>query len=54
MDIYFGPELPEGAPEKNWIDTVPRRDIFLILRLYGSDIEFFDQTWRPDDLVKLD
>lgn len=34
--------------------AVPDRDVFLILRLYGSDIEFFDRTWRPDDLVKLD
>ena len=53
FDIYFGPELPTGAPEKNWIQTVSGRDFFLILRLYGSDIEFFDQTWKPDDLVKL-
>lgn len=53
FDIYFGPTLPEGAPEKNWIQSVPDRDFYLILRLYGSDIEFFDQTWRPDDVVKL-
>ena len=53
FDIYFGPELPNGAPEKNWIQTVDGRDFFLILRLYGSDIEFFDQTWKPDDVVKL-
>lgn len=53
VDIYFGPEPPEGASERNWIDTVPGRDYFIILRLYGSDIEFFDQTWRPDDVVKI-
>ncbi len=52
-DIYFGPDVPDGAPEKNWIDTVEGRDFFVILRLYGSDIEFFDQSWRPDDLVIL-
>lgn len=53
VDIYFGPDLPDGAPEKNWIQTENGRDYFLILRLYGSDIEFFDQAWRPDDLVKV-
>jgi hypothetical protein len=23
------------------------------LRLYGSGVEFFDQTWKPDDVVKV-
>jgi len=23
------------------------------LRLYGSSTEFYDQTWKPDDLVKI-
>jgi hypothetical protein len=23
------------------------------LRLYGSSTEFYDQTWRPDDVVRL-
>ena len=29
------------------------RDFIVALRLYGSGIEFFDQTWIPDDIVKL-
>ena len=24
-----------------------------VIRLYGADIEFFDQTWKPDDVVKF-
>jgi hypothetical protein len=24
-----------------------------VIRLYGADIEFFDQTWKPDDVVKI-
>jgi len=24
-----------------------------MIRLYGSGIEFFDQTWKPDDFVKV-
>jgi hypothetical protein len=23
------------------------------LRLYGTGVEFFDQTWKPDDVVKV-
>ena len=23
------------------------------LRLYGSETAFFDQTWKPDDIVKV-
>ena len=23
------------------------------LRLYGSETAFFDQTWKPDDVVKV-
>jgi hypothetical protein len=23
------------------------------LRLYGSSTAFFDQTWKPDDIVKV-
>jgi hypothetical protein len=27
---------------------------FLVaLRLYGSGVEFYDRTWKPDDVVKL-
>jgi len=53
IDLYFGPTKPEGASESNWIQTVDGRDFMAALRLYGSGIEFFDQTWIPDDIVKL-
>jgi hypothetical protein len=23
------------------------------IRLYGSGTEFYDQTWKPDDVVKM-
>jgi len=23
------------------------------VRLYGTGTEFYDQTWRPDDIVKV-
>lgn len=28
--------------------------VFLVcIRLYGSSTEFYDQTWKPDDVVKV-
>jgi hypothetical protein len=53
IDLYFGPSKPEDAPEANWIQTIDGRDWLVGLRIYGSGVEFFDQSWKPDDLVKL-
>ena len=53
IDLYCGPTKPEGAPESNWIQTIDGRDFMGAIRLYGSGVEFFDQTWIPDDIVKL-
>ena len=53
VEIFFGPTKPEGVGGKNWIQTIPGRDFLVCVRLYGSDIEFFDQTWKPDDFVKI-
>lgn len=52
IDLWFGPEKPGGAPESNWIQTVDGRNFLVALRLYGTGVEFFDQTWKPDDVVK--
>ena len=48
-DIYFGPAAPE-AHEHNWIQTVPGKGWFLILRLYSPLQPFFDKTWRPSEV----
>jgi hypothetical protein len=51
VDIYFGPKSPgEG---KNYIATIPGMGWFTLLRLYGPKKSFFDQTWKPDDIVKI-
>jgi hypothetical protein len=50
IDIYFGPAQADES--ENWLRTVPGRGFFVIVRLYGPDQAYFDQTWRPDDLVK--
>jgi len=53
IDLYFGSTKPAGAPAENWIQTIDGRDFLACIRLYGSEIGFFDQTWKPDDLVKV-
>nr|WP_244480455.1 DUF1214 domain-containing protein [Rhizobium sp. Root1220] len=53
VDLFFGPSKPVEAPESNWIQTVDGRNFLAALRLYGTGVEFFDQSWKPDDLVKL-
>jgi hypothetical protein len=30
------------------------RNFLVALRLYGTGVEFFDQTWKPDDVVKVE
>ncbi|MFF0919917.1 DUF1254 domain-containing protein [Rhizobium leguminosarum] len=51
FDIYFGPTSPgEG---KNWLATLPGKGFFTILRLYGPKKAFFDQTWKPDDMIEV-
>jgi len=52
IDLYFGPTKPEGTNEKNWIQTLNGRAFLVTIRLYGSGTEFYDQTWKPDDMTK--
>ena len=50
-DIYFGPKSP-GA-DKNWLRTLPGKGYFVIFRLYGPQKAFFDQSWKPGDIEKM-
>ena len=52
IDLYFGPKAPEGK-EKNWVKTIPGEGWFTYIRLYGPLELYFDHTWKPDDIVKL-
>jgi hypothetical protein len=49
VDVYFGPKAPAGK-ESNWIQTVPGKGWFTILRLYGALEPWFDKTWKPGEL----
>ena len=53
FDLYFGPQLPAGEPESNWIKTNPGEGFTACLRLYGATMPFYDQSWIPDDVVKV-
>jgi hypothetical protein len=52
VDIFFGPQAPEGK-EKNWIKTVPGRGWFTYVRFYSPTEAFFNQTWKPDNIVEM-
>lgn len=49
VDLYFGPKAPEGKLKNNWIQTVPGKGWFSVLRLYGPLDPWFDKTWQPGD-----
>ncbi|MEE4178244.1 MAG: DUF1254 domain-containing protein [Bacteroides sp.] len=49
IDVYFGPEAPEGK-ENNWIQTIPGKGWFALLRLYGPNEPWFDKTWLPGEI----
>lgn len=53
IDIWFAPEAPVGK-EKNWIKTIPSEGWFIYIRLYGPLEAYFNQSWKPDDIVKIE
>lgn len=53
IDLYFAAARPSDVPESNWIQVVSGRDFLVAIRLYGSGLEFYDQAWKPDDVVKF-
>lgn len=48
-DVYFAPEAPEGQ-EGNWLQTVPGKSWFTILRMYGPLEPWINQSWRPGEI----
>jgi len=52
-DIYFGPAAPEGK-ESNWLQTVPGKGWWTMLRLYNPEQAFFDKSWRPSEIEPWD
>ena len=48
--VYFGPTQPPGVPRGNWVQTIPGKGWFVILRLYSPLESFFDKSWRPSEV----
>jgi len=48
--VYFGPKQPDGVKRGNWIQTMPGKGWFTILRLYSPLPSFFDKTWRLSEV----
>ncbi len=49
LDLYFGPIAPAGM-EPNWIQTLPGKSWFCLLRLYSPLSPWYDKTWRPGEI----
>ncbi len=48
--IWFAPEQPAGVSRGNWIQTMPGKGWFTILRLYSPLESFFTKEWRPGEI----
>jgi hypothetical protein len=48
--VYFAPEQPQGIKRGNWIQTMPGKGYFVILRLYGPLEPFFTKAWRVGEI----
>lgn len=53
IDIWFGPKKTNDVVDSAFIQTILGRNFLVALRLYGSGVEFYDQTWKPDHVVKV-
>ena len=51
--VYFGPSKPIGVKDGNWIQTLPGKGWFVILRLYSPLESFFSKTWRPSEIEEV-
>ncbi|MCZ6643146.1 MAG: DUF1214 domain-containing protein [Gammaproteobacteria bacterium] len=52
VDIYFGPEAPDGL-ESNWIPTVAGRRFILLFRFYGPQAGVFDGSFELNDIERI-
>lgn len=52
VDIYFGPNAPEGQ-DANWIPTADGRRFMLLFRFYGPQPGVFDGSFELNNLEKI-
>lgn len=51
--VYFGPKQPIAVERGNWIQTMPGKGWFTILRLYSPLKSFFDKSWRAGEIEEV-
>lgn len=51
VDVYFGPTPPAGK-EANWVQTVPDKGWWTVLRLYSPLEPWFGKSWRPGEIER--
>ena len=51
IDIYFAPKAPPGY-QNNWVQTIPGKSWFTILRMYSPLKAWIDQSWRPSEVMR--
>jgi len=50
VDVWFATEAPAGKAS-NWVQTIPGKGWFMILRLCGPLEPWFNQSWRPGEIT---
>ncbi len=53
VDLYYGPQLPEGAPESNWVQTNKGDGWFVLFRFYGPEKPYYDRSWKLNDFERV-
>ncbi len=51
--VWFAPQQPDGVARGNWIQTMPGKGWFTILRLYSPLPAFFDKSWRIGEIERV-
>jgi hypothetical protein len=49
IDLYFSPKAPTGK-ENNWLQTVPGKGWFCLLRLYSPTEAWYEGKWLPGEI----
>lgn len=52
VDLYFGPKPPESG-ESNWVPTDPKGKFEILARFYGPKPNLYDQSWKLNDVEKV-
>jgi hypothetical protein len=52
VDIWFGPKAPPGK-EGNWIQTLRRKEWYMILRLYEPMEAWLNKSWKPGEIEEV-